>query len=412
MVKNMITLNKNTFVGFSAAKLLLVLMFCLAGCNNIGAVGPISKKYYYTKTKDGCTLAMRRYQPEQLSQGKAPVILCHGLGYNLTYWDLDESVSLANYLAGEGYDVWSLSLRGAAPSSQPLNSGLRKLGRFNLDPEMFNKFRQHLQDLQMIDWSVDDHINYDIPAAIELVCGETGHSQIHWIGHSMGGMIMFAYLQQNQDTSKVKSFVAASTPMVVFRPLSDPFALLVENEGTISIGSKIVGTSAPAGLGSIFGDMGTPMDKLFFNGQNIDKATLQKLFYISQEEISPSQFKQLINMVRTEQFKSLDEKINYIANLSKVTTPTYFLVGTVDNMATVAAVKFVYNKVGSAQKKYALFGRVNNHKNDYGHDDIIIGKHAAKEVYPTIIDWLKQFPIQEDESKLLLQSDHRDTIAK
>ena len=50
-------------------------------------------------------------------------ILCHGLSYNLLFWDLGEEVSLPRYLADAGYDVWSLSLRDATPSSQPLSSG-------------------------------------------------------------------------------------------------------------------------------------------------------------------------------------------------------------------------------------------------------------------------------------------------
>ena len=372
------------------------------GCGGL-AETELARQYYYTQTEDGHTLALRRYQPDKLSADKAPVILCHGLSYNLMFWDINEDVSLARYLARAGYDVWSLSLRGAAPSSQPLNSGLRKLGRFKLEPEMLNKFQGRLNDLQMTDWSVDDHMKYDLPTAIGLVQRETGYQRLHWIGHSMGGMVMFGYLQQDGAESGIKSFVAAAVPMVVFHPLSEPFDVLVKNEAALDIGSRIMGSSAPASLGSVFGDLGTPMDKLFYNGKNIDTETLKRLHYLVEEEISSGQLKQLLNMVRSERFSSLDGSIDYTSRLGQVNTPIYCLVGTVDNMATIGAVQYVFREIGSSNKQYGLFGRVNGHRNDYGHDDIIIGKHAKEEVYPRIVEWLEQFPSYADESKLMLQ---------
>ena len=72
-----------------------------------------------------------------------------------------------------------------------------------------------------------------------------------------------------------------------------------------------------------------------------------------------------------------------------VSTPTFFLAGQLDNMANVDAVKFAYRQVSSQDKDYRLFARINNKQADYGHDDIIIGKHAREEVYPEILNWLK-----------------------
>jgi hypothetical protein len=36
-----------------------------------------------------------------------------------------------------------------------------------------------------------------------------------------------------------------------------------------------------------------------------------------------------------------------------------------------------------------MFGTANGHKNDYGHNDLILGKFAKKEVYPEILRWVK-----------------------
>lgn len=380
-----------------------------AGCDSMRIRSGYSIQYYYTKTEDGLTLCLRRYEPETLDANKNPVILCHGLGYNLLFWDLADKVSLPAYLARNGYDVWSLSLRGAAPSSQPLASSLRKLGRFNLEPEVFKTMQNRVADVKMTDWSVDDHIRYDVPAALDYVREQTGSGKVHWIGHSMGGMIMFAWLGQGgtEAAAPIKSFVAVAVPMAVFHPLSEPFNFLLDTQPALQIGSRIVGSSAPATAGLIFGDMNTEIDKLFYNGKNVGEDVIRSLFRLAQEEISPGQLDQLLEMVRNERFCSLDKTIDYTAQLSSVVTPTCFMVGTVDNMATVGAVQYAYREIAGETKRFELFGRVNGHKNDYGHNDIIIGQNARNEVYPAILKWLNPFSADVDESRLLLQPKER-----
>jgi pimeloyl-ACP methyl ester carboxylesterase len=34
-------------------------------------------------------------------------------------------------------------------------------------------------------WTVDDHLQKDVPAVLEYVMQATGAKQLHWIGHSM-----------------------------------------------------------------------------------------------------------------------------------------------------------------------------------------------------------------------------------
>ena len=383
------------------------LVWAVVWC--IGCAAPTPKglnvTYHYTTTDDGITLALRRYLPQRPALDKNPVILCHGLSYNMMFWDLAENISLPRYLARRGYDVWALSLRGACPSSQPLSSSFRKLGHFNLDPEMFKTFQARLKDIKMNNWSVDDHVNHDVPAAIDFVCSRTGRDRVHWVGHSMGGMIMFAYLGQAERpaTAKVKSFVALAVPMAVFYPRSGPMNFLLEQQAALSVGSAVVGSSAPAAMGVFFGDMGTELDRLFYNGTNIDQANLRELFHVAQEEISPSQLQQLLDMVRTERFHSLDGSVDYTATLESVTTPVCFLVGTVDNLATPGAVRYAYRTMVGTDREFHLFGRVNAHQNDYGHDDIVIGAHARQEVYPVVLKWLRSHPRTPHETPLMLQ---------
>ena len=45
----------------------------------------------YAYTADGWRLGVRHYRPEQPDPGKLPVILCHGLGLNATFWTITDN---------------------------------------------------------------------------------------------------------------------------------------------------------------------------------------------------------------------------------------------------------------------------------------------------------------------------------
>ncbi|MEK7485500.1 MAG: alpha/beta fold hydrolase [Planctomycetota bacterium] len=119
-------------------------------------------------TSDGVLLAIKRYR----NDGATPIILQHGLAQNLYVWDLPVSgQSLAVYLAERGFDVWIPSLRGGGQgeyTSEDVGGAW--------------------------DWSIDDFAIFDVPAIISKVSDSTGKKPF-WVGHSMGGMIAYAYLQ-------------------------------------------------------------------------------------------------------------------------------------------------------------------------------------------------------------------------
>lgn len=121
-----------------------------------------------TMTADGVLLAIKRYR----NVGGTPIILQHGLAQNLYAWDLPVSgQSFAVYLAERGFDVWVPSLRGGGQGEYTSEDAG---GAW--------------------DWSIDDFAIFDVPAILTKVSETTGKKPF-WVGHSMGGMIAYAYLQ-------------------------------------------------------------------------------------------------------------------------------------------------------------------------------------------------------------------------
>ena len=144
----------------------------------------------YAETADGWPLGVRHIRPERPDPGKLPVVLCHGMGLNGTFWTIADG-HLPGLLADHGYEVFVVDMRGSGASHRKgpigkLNAGLR---------ETF------LLELGVSRWTIDDQALRDVPAILDYVCRETGRDRVNWVGHSLGGMIVYAFLERGDAPS-------------------------------------------------------------------------------------------------------------------------------------------------------------------------------------------------------------------
>ncbi len=126
------------------------------------------------RTADGADLALKRLVHED----GPPVLFLHGLAVNADLWNLPAVttnayayVSLAETLHRQGYDVWLLNFRGHG------NDGF-----------------ESLPPAAQADWTVDDFVLYDLPAALDAVRAANGRRPFI-IAASMGAMALAGYLQ-------------------------------------------------------------------------------------------------------------------------------------------------------------------------------------------------------------------------
>ncbi|XP_013390621.1 lysosomal acid lipase/cholesteryl ester hydrolase [Lingula anatina] len=162
-------------------------------------------------TADGFILTIHRI-PHGLKKGqkagpRPPVFLQHGLVASSTQWLTNlRNESLGYILADAGFDVWMGNVRGNTYSS--------KHKKYDPKSEEF------------WDWSWDEMAKYDLPAMIDYTLKVTGVSQIHYVGHSQGTLIMFAHTSQNPDfAKKFKSFIAMG-PVATIAHAKGPLLLL------------------------------------------------------------------------------------------------------------------------------------------------------------------------------------------
>ncbi len=375
---------KKTFSAITA----LSLSFLLSGCIAFGIFGNTPKTYQetqYVETQDGWKLALHRYYQKGNVKYKTPVILCHGVGYNADFWDIEKKRSFAQYLAGQGYDVWSVSLRGVGNSTK---SG------WNLWRDIFSFRPSDINNVSMepktLNWNIDDHINKDLPAIIKKVKEVTGAKKVDWVGHSMGSMIVLAYLEKPENAEQIGNVVVIAPSCVHLKPQNAALDFIEKRKFILEVGLLINQRTLYKALVPFQGGVKDPLADLFYSSENMDSKTITILYNDVVENISPGVMDQLILMLKEENFMSADGQINYSENLVNITNPILFIAGRDDNLATPETVRYGYRKVSSPDKKYLEFSKIEGTKQDYGHNDLIIGKRAPEEVYPKIYGWLSQ----------------------
>jgi len=359
---------------------ILLLAWCASGCAalNIFLRSPMeATETKYAVTADGWELAVYHYAPAKPKEDKPPVILCHGMGVNNYFWNVVPENDFPQYLSSRGYDVWTLDLRGAGNSRRKR----RILGFIGFDLKRKKENPYY--------WTLDDYMNYDLPAVIDLVRKETGKDRVTWIGHSMGGMVMFAYLtsMDKEAVDKVANFVALGSPVLIPQPPEKFVAGLEEMpEWALVINMRYPAKSVAFAAASLE----TPLDIMYYNRENMDSKRIARMYANVMDNFQLGVIRQMRILVSEGEFKSHDEKINYRRNLSKITCPVLFIAAKADALGTPMSLNTSFTEVSSADKTYLVLSRANAYKINYGHCDMIMGIYARKEVFPFIYDWLEK----------------------
>ena len=346
-----------------------------------------SDETHFCKTQDGWRLALSHYCKGKACSPnikKVPIILCHGLGYNQHFWDLDDSVNFARTLAEKDYDVWLLSLRGSGQSTKPGISILK-----NLTDMRKGELKSASFAPSKLNWDIDDYIKYDIPAALNYVTSYTKKPRVIWIGHSLGGMIMYGYLGLKPDP-KIQAIVTLGSPLIIPQPPNNILQAFAKNNLLFKTLLIVNTRSGATSIAPFYEYLITPDKVLFYNQRNMDSETIGKVLEFVVEDLPIGVVNQVMDMVRTGIFRSIDGTINYTELASQITVPALLCCGKADNLAPPESVRFAYHTISSEDKIFKMFGTANGHKNDYGHNDLILGKFAKKEVYPEILRWLKK----------------------
>jgi lysosomal acid lipase/cholesteryl ester hydrolase len=237
-------------------------------------------------------------------------------------------------------------------------------------------------------WTVDDLVHYDVPAILDYVQSETGHDRVNWVGHSLGGMLIFAYLEVAPHPERIANLVGmASTIIQAEIPQSD---MLTANRGL-----RVLSLFAsPGRLGRPLAFFRLPgmgqIDRFYYTTENVDRETISRFYGYTLEDTGSGALKQLDPYLEFGHMLSADRTIDYSARLGEIRTPTLLVAGDGDIMSDVPSTELTFAGIGSPDKTIMRFGKSQGHVADYGHCDLVWSRHAPREIFPPIIDWLDQ----------------------
>jgi pimeloyl-ACP methyl ester carboxylesterase len=320
---------------------------------------------FRVKTRDGVIIALHNYLPGETSADRHPALLVHGLGSNRFDLDYPGRQNLARYLYEKGYDVWVVELRGAGESSS-------------------------LSPLEIIwpRWAIDDYVVHDLPAAIQSIREITDFESIHWVGHSLGGMLAYPFLVSS-DRKLVRSCVTVGAPSMAllggeFHDLFTKIAPILKVIPYFPY-STILKLSAP-----LMPIIAKTLGRYFFNPENMDISDLKRLAKIALHNVPSPMLIQAFDWYDSKHFRSYYKTFSFRENLYRIETPLLIIAGAVDRLTPPDDLKYVFDHISSEEKEFLVMGKDTGCQADYGHVDLILGVRAPREVYPKIYEWLER----------------------
>jgi pimeloyl-ACP methyl ester carboxylesterase len=331
----------------------------------------------FAYTRDGWRLGVRHYRAQNADPGKLPVVLCHGLGLNATFWTITDN-HLPYQLAMRGYDVFVFDIRG---SGENCRVGHR---------ERINRLlrQSFLRELGERDWTVDDLVRFDVPAILDYVKFKTGQDRVNWVGHSLGGMLVFPFLELSSHPERIANLVGMGSTVILAKV---PHVEMLRANRALRMLSIF---ASPGRLGRPLKYFRAPgmdrIDRFYFSNENVDRLTVSRFYGYALEDTGPGALRQLDPYLEFGHMLSADRRIDYSARLGEVNTPTLLIAGDGDIMSDVRSTELTLAALGSADKTLWRFGKANGNVADYGHCDLVWSRHAPREIFPPLIDWLDQ----------------------
>ena len=321
---------------------------------------------FWAHTQDGWKLALYHKSPENIGSTMGPILLVHGLGANRYNMDAPvHEINLAEYLRARGHDVWVAELRGAGRSQYT--------GKFWKKRKTYN---------------FNDIVFQDVPALINKVLAETGAKKVHWVGHSLGGMLAYASMI-NGRSELFGSVVTVGSPGISAN--QHPFLdFIFPLRGILKLKKW-----APYRPASLVGKLFPRITKriacpALANHSLMHHEDVSALVSVALSPVSTRLVEQFANWyTMSKDQEGSGHQGDYWKNLDTIDRPTLFVAGAADKLVPIENVEEVYNKINTEDKKLLVCSEANGFAGDYGHIDLLLARSARYEIYPEIASWIE-----------------------
>lgn len=314
---------------------------------------------HWVRTPDGWTLALHRLRMVGVPSMLPPVLFLPGYATDHRCFLPGHQLSLPELLARRGRDCWLLDFRGGGASwSQRARRG----------------------PLRIV-----DRARYDLPAAIEAVCKATGASEVDAVGHSLGGVLLYAHLGR-QTAPAVRRAVTLASPGW-FRPptrvrakAGAALATTLERVPRVPLRRVVTTTSWMPGASS---------PRVYFHPTNRPARGARRYLNATVTDVYGPELARFVRWFTGGGLQAA-EGLDIGAALCAITTPTLFVAGAKDRVVPVAAIAHAHEQVRSADKGLVVLEKASGAAAEYAHLDLLAGRWAPVDVHPPVVDWLER----------------------
>eukprot|EP00258_Populus_trichocarpa_P047432 XP_024463451.1 uncharacterized protein LOC7482855 isoform X2 [Populus trichocarpa] len=280
-------------------------------------------------------------------------------------------------------------------------------GQKSVSPQLFDlqerlssiieDFQKQLDLIVKYDWDFDNYLEEDVPAAMEYIRALTKpkDGKLLAIGHSMGGILLYAMLSRcgwdGRDSGLAATVTLASsldyTPsnsrLKLLLPLADPAQAL--NVPVVPLGAMLSAayplSTRPPYVLSWLNDFISARDMM--HPELLEKLVLNNFCTI------PA--KLLLQLTTAFQNRGLCDrsgKFFYKEHLHKSNVPVLAIAGDQDLICPPEAVEETVRLFPEHLASYKVFGEPGGPH--YAHYDLVGGRKAVEQVYPCIIEFLSR----------------------
>lgn len=290
------------------------------------------------------------------------------MGSNRFNLDGPGRTSLARALHARGYDVWIVELRGAGHSR-------RRLGPTGL----------------LYQWTFEDYVQHDAPAALRVVRRVTRRPRVLWVGHSLGGMVAYALLMTPAAESIAGAVTLASPGMTGVGHLGlDRWVAL---RRLLRFAPPRIPTGLLARLGAPFAGplsaaVAEPLRDWGWHPDNFDLETVRFMMRHGVEDLSRTLLMEFARWYAAKRMSDRYDLFSFTDHLERVRVPMLVIAGSRDRLTPAHDIAHVAERLGSADKTFTIVGRQTGFAHDYSHVDLLLGRHAHEDVFPHVTAWL------------------------
>lgn len=285
---------------------------------------------------------------------KQNLLFLHG-----AFSDKEVCLGIASYFASLGYQCFVMEWRGHGSSSQPPSN-------------------YHLEDIAF----------YDVKATFDYLFDELKLDNLHCITHSGGGICLTLCLTRYPEFhDKINSICMVACQV---------FA------GTSSLSSYaklLLIKAVTRQLGYVDGKrlkLGTMNESYYLLSQWMDWNLNQNFVSYTPTPITKQLLKQtglrLSNwrLSKKTQTITTPQPLDYRTLMPNITIPIYSICAAGDWVAPPRGTLKYLQAFNNSNNQWREFSIANGNLEDYNHARIFLSRNAAKEVWPTVLDWVER----------------------